>query len=142
THIATVVQFQGAIFSPSSAPFSTYQEMVDYAKKLDRPLKHANYFQLDKLLMQYIANKEGVKVDFVPVNGGNGTVQAILAGAVDPGYAGGSWKPYVDSGQAKAIFATSLERLKLAPNLPSMKDFGYEIGTTNYITVSAPKGVP
>jgi tripartite-type tricarboxylate transporter receptor subunit TctC len=142
THIATVVQFQGAIFAPASAPFDNYAEMIAYLKETGRPLKHANYFQLDRLLMDYIARKEGIQVDFVPVQGGNGAVQAILSESVDTAYSGGSWSPHTQSGEAKPIFATSYERLVFAPDLEAMKDLGYDIGTTNYITISAPAGTP
>jgi tripartite-type tricarboxylate transporter receptor subunit TctC len=142
THVATVVQFQGAIFAPASAPFDNYAEMIAHLKETGRPLKHATYFQLDRLLMDYIAQKEGVQIDFVPVNGGNGAVQAVLSASVDTAYSGGSWSPHTQSGEAKPIFATSYERLAFAPDLEAMKDLGYEIGTTNYITISAPAGTP
>lgn len=142
THIATVVQFQGAVFAPASAPFDNYEEMIAHLKETGRPLKHANYFQLDKLLMGFIAKKEGIEVDFVPVNGGNGAVQAVLSGSVDTAYSGGSWSPHTQSGEAKPIFATAYERLVFAPELQSMKDLGYDIGTTSYITISAPAGTP
>lgn len=140
-HIATVSQFQGAVFAPASAPYNTYEELVAFAKDKGT-LKHANYFQLDKLLMGYIAEKEGFKVEFVPVRGGNGAVQAVLSQSVDTAYSGGSWAPLASSGDVKPIFATSLDRLALAPDVPSMKDIGYEIGTTSYITISAPAGTP
>jgi tripartite-type tricarboxylate transporter receptor subunit TctC len=142
THVATVVQFQGAIFAPASAPFDNYAEMIAHFKETGRTLKHANYFQLDKLLMDYIARKEGIQVDFVPVQGGNGAVQAVLSESVDTAYSGGSWSPHTQSGEAKPIFATSYERLVFAPELESMKDLGYDIGTTSYITISVPAGTP
>ncbi len=141
-HIATITQFQGAVFAPADAPFDTLEEMVAHLKAEGRPLKHANYFQLDKLLLNYIAQKEGIDVVFVPVKGGNGAVQAVLSGSVDTAYSGGSWSPLVPAGQAKPIFATSHDRLKLAPDLVSMTDLGYAIGTTSFITVSAPAGTP
>ncbi|MDP2293873.1 MAG: tripartite tricarboxylate transporter substrate binding protein [Pseudolabrys sp.] len=141
-HVSTIGQFQGAILAPSNAPFSNFAEMVAYLKKEKRPLKHATYFQLDRLLMGYVAKQAGFEVVFVPVDGGNGTVRAILGKSVDTGYSGGSWSPYVSSGDAKVIFATSHDRLALAPDVPAMKDLGYDIGTTNYITVSAPTGTP
>jgi len=48
----------------------------------------------------------------------------------------------VKSGAAKLLFATSYNHLKMAPDLVSMKDLGYDFGTTNYLTVSAPAGTP
>jgi len=78
----------------------------------------------------------------MPVKGGNGAVKAALAGDVDLAYSGGSWAPHVASGAAKAIFATSYDRLKLAPDLVSMKDLGYAMGSTSFLTLSMAKGTP
>lgn len=142
THIATVAQFQGVFFSRSDKPFNTLPELIARAKETKQPIKYASYFQLDRLVMQYIGKKEGVQIIPVPVAGGAGSVQAVLSGDVDTGYSGGSWSPLVQAKTAKLLFATSYDRLKLAPQLPSMKDLGYAIGTTSYITISAPKGVP
>jgi tripartite-type tricarboxylate transporter receptor subunit TctC len=142
THVATIAQFQGAIFANANKPFSSLKELVAHAKAEKRAIKHASYFQLDKLLMGYIAKKEGVEVVPVPVKGGSGAVQAVLQGDVDTAYSGGSWAPQAESGAAKPLFATSYDRLALAPELVSMKDLGYDIGTTSYMTVSAPAGTP
>lgn len=141
-HVATIAQFQGAVFANADKPFDTLDELIAHVKSENRPIKHASFFQLDRLLMGYIAEKEGVEVAPVPVKGGSGAVQAVLQGDVDTAYSGGSWAPQVESGAAKALFATSYERLALAPDLPSMKDLGYDIGTTSYMMVSAPDGTP
>lgn len=141
-HVATVAQFQGAVFANANKPFSSLKELVEHVKAENRPIMHATFFQLDKLLMDYVASKEGVKVTHVPVQGGSGAVHAVLQGDVDTAYSGGSWSPQVESGAAKALFATSYERLVMAPDLVSMKDLGYTIGTTSYMVVSAPAGTP
>lgn len=141
-HIATIAQFQGAMFAKADKPYQTLPQLVALAKKENRPIKYASFFLVDKLVMNYIGKIEGVKMIPVPVKGGNGAVQAALSGDVDIAYSGGSWAPHVESGAAKALFATSYDRLLLAPNLVSMKDLGYPIGTTSYLTLSAPKGTP
>lgn len=142
THVATISQFQGAMFAKSDKNYNTLPQLIELAKKENRPIKYASFFLVDKLVMNYIGKIEGVQMIAVPVKGGNGAVQAALSGDVDLAYSGGSWAPHVESGAAKALFATSYDRLKLAPKLVSMKDLGYPIGTTSYLTLSAPKGTP
>lgn len=141
-HVATIAQFQGAVFATAEKPFNSLAELVAHVKEEGRPIRHGSFFQLDKLLLNYIAKKEGVELLPVPVQGGSGAVRAVLQGEVDTAYSGGSWAPQVESGAAKALFATSYDRLALAPDLVSMKDLGYDIGTTSYLLVSAPAGTP
>src|SRR3546814_6074044 len=88
----------------------------------NRPIKGAGQRAFDRLVVQYIAKERGVEVVPVPVAGGSGAVQAVLSGDVDLSFSGGSWAPIVRAGDAKALFAASYERLKLAPELVSMKE--------------------
>jgi tripartite-type tricarboxylate transporter receptor subunit TctC len=141
-HVASIGQFQGVMFTKADKPFNTLQELIAFARTENRPIKSASYFQLDKMVIRAIAAKENIKIIPVPVKGGNGAIQAVLGGEVDMAYSGGSWAPHVKSGAAKLLFATSFNHLKMAPNLVSMKDLGYSFGTTNYLTVSAPAGIP
>lgn len=141
-HVATISQFQGAMFTKADKPYNNLGELIALAKKENKPIKFASFFLVDKLLMSYIGKKEGVKMIPMPVKGGNGAVKAALAGDVDLAYSGGSWAPHVASGAAKAIFATSYDRLKLAPDLVSMKDLGYAMGSTSFLTLSMAKGTP
>lgn len=141
-HIATIAQFQGAMFAKADKPYQTLPQLIDLAKKENRPIKYASFFLVDKLVMNYIGKIEGVEMIPVPVKGGVGAVQTALSGDVDIAYSGGSWAPHVESGAAKVLFATSFDRLKLAPNLVSMKDLGYPLDSTSYLTLSAPKGTP
>lgn len=141
-HVATLGQFQGVMFTKANKPFNTLQELIELARKEGRSIKSASYFQLDKMAIRAISAKEGIKIIPMPVKGGNGSIRAVLSGEVDMAYSGGSWAPHVKSGAAKLLFATSYNRLKMAPDLVSMKDLGYTFGTTNYLTVSVPTGTP
>lgn len=142
THVAMIGEFQNAFFTSAKAPYSTLNELIEFAKKENRSIKAASQLALDRLVMQYIAKERGIQYTPVPVDGGSGSVQAVLSGAVDLSFSGGSWAPMVQAGDAKALFAASYERLKLAPNLPAMKDLGFPFGMTAHISVHAPAGTP
>jgi len=141
-HVAMIGEFQNAFFTGAKAPYSTLDELIAWVKKENRPIKAASQLALDRLVMQYIAKERGVKYIPVPVQGGSGSVQAVLSGAVDLAFSGGSWAPIVRAGDAKAVFAASYERLKLAPDLVAMKELGFPFGMTAHISVHAPAGTP
>lgn len=140
--VALMGEFQNAFFTSPDAPYDTLDELIEYAKAEDRPIKGASQLVLDRLVMQYIANERGIEYIPVPVQGGSGAVQAVLAGDVDLAFSGGSWAPIVAAGDAKALFAASYDRLKLAPDLASMKDLGFPFGMTAFIPLYAPAGTP
>lgn len=140
--VALMGEFQNAYFTGPNAPYDTLDELVEFAKKEGRAIKGASQLALDRLVMKYIANQRGVEYIPVPVQGGSGSVQAVLSGDVDVAFSGGSWAPIVEAGDAKALFAASYEPLKMAPDLATMKDLGFDFGTTAFIPLYAPAGTP
>jgi tripartite-type tricarboxylate transporter receptor subunit TctC len=142
THIAVIGQFQEAIFTKAGAPFKTLQDMIAFAKKEKRALKYASFYQLDRLVTGYIADREGIKMIPVPVKGGAGVMPAVLGGHVDFGWSGGSFAPHARAGTITMLGAMTYDRLGQFPDLPSMKDFGYPTGTQVFITVAAAAGTP
>jgi tripartite-type tricarboxylate transporter receptor subunit TctC len=142
THVAVIGQFQEAIFTKAGAPFSSLKEMIAVAKKENRPLKYASFYQLDRLITGYIADKEGIEIIPVPVKGGAGVMPAVLGGHVDFGWSGGSFAPHARAGTIEMLGAMTYERLGQFPKVPSMKDFGYPVGTQVFILVSTAKDTP
>ena len=141
-HVAILGEFQNAVFANKDMPFDTLDELVELVKKEDRPMSYASQLAIDRLLMRYIAKERGIELLPLPVSGGSGAVQAVLAGDVDASFSGGSWAPLVNAGDAKALFAASHGRLKVAPDLVSMGDMGFSFGVTSHISLHAPAGTP
>jgi tripartite-type tricarboxylate transporter receptor subunit TctC len=141
-HVAILGEFQNAIFANADKPWKTLDELIEAAEAEGRPMTYASQLAIDRMLMQYIAKQRGVEVVPVPVDGGSGAVQAVLAGDVDVAFSGGSWAPLVQAGDAHALFAGSFDRLKVAPDLPSMKDLGFPFGVTSHISIHVPAGTP
>ncbi len=141
-HIAMLGEFQNAMFSNKDKPYKTLDELIDTVKSENRPMSYASQLAIDRLLMQYIARERDFELLPVPVSGGSGAVQAVLAGDVDVSFSGGSWAPIVRAGDANALFAASYERLKVEPDLVSMKDLGFDYGVTSHISLHAPAGTP
>lgn len=141
-HVAIIGEFQNAFFTGAKQPYDSLDGLIKTVKAENRAIKGASQLAIDRLVMQYIAKERGVEFVPVPVSGGSGSVQAVMSGDVDVAFSGGSWAPIVKAGDAKALFAASYERLKLAPDLVSMKDLGFPFGVTAHISLHAPAGTP
>lgn len=140
--VAILGEFQNAVFAGNDKPFNTLDEAIETVKRENRPLSYASQLAIDRLLMRYIAQERGVELLPLPVSGGAGATQAVLAGDVDLSFSGGSWAPLVQAGEAKALFAASHGRLAVMPELESMADLGFPFGVTSHISLHAPKGTP
>ncbi|MDX2158181.1 MAG: tripartite tricarboxylate transporter substrate binding protein [Hyphomicrobiaceae bacterium] len=141
-HIALISLFQDGLFTHPSRPYKSMRDVINAAKAEKRSIKYASQYQLDRLIFAFVAKQEGVEIIPVPTQGGNGAVTATLANQVDFGFSGGTFGPHVESGALRMIGSMMAERLERFPDILSMHDNGWKIGSGNYLIVSTTKGTP
>ncbi len=141
-HIALISYFQDGLFTHPSRPYKSMRDIIDTAKAEKRSIKYASQYQLDKLIFAYVAKKEGVEIIPVPTQGGNGAVTMTLANQVDFGFSGGTFGPHHESGALRIIGSMMADRMERFPEILSMHDNGWMVGSGNYLIVSTTKGTP
>lgn len=141
-HIAMISLFQDGLFTHPSRPYKNMRDVINTAKAEKRSIKYASQYQLDRLIFAFVAKQEGVEIIPLPTQGGNGTVTATLANQVDFGFSGGTFGPHVESGALRMIGSMMAERMERFPDVLSMHDNGWMIGSGNYLIVSTTKGTP
>lgn len=85
--------------------------------------------------------KENIKFTGIPIQSGQEAVTTVLGGHVDMG-TGGEFFPFLESKEVKCLAAISEERLSNILNIPTMKELGYDIDITGWMSFGAPAGVP
>jgi len=96
----------------------------------------------DKQVLRYIAKKEGVEFNLVPTKGGSAIMTQVLGNHVDFGFSGGIHYQYVKAGKMIVLVGHGQERLIGTPDVPTLKELGYNIALENYNVVAGPKGMP
>jgi len=85
----------------------------------------------------------GIKVDFVPFEGGGEAMAALLGGHIDVLDGNPSEiSSQIQAGQLKGIGIFSSERLEDYTDVPTYKEKGYDIIVETWRGVVAPKGTP
>lgn len=138
--IAVAGKAQEAFVSSSEAPWKDWKGMIAEAKK--RNLTYASMIPLDKVFTRAIAKKEGVQFSAIPTKGGAEIITSILGKHSDFGFSGGIHHSYAKAGQVAVLAGLGAERLADFPDVPTLKELGYDIVLENYVVISAPKGVP
>lgn len=141
TYIAAVSKFQEAFVSLPDKGWTDWKGLIAYAKK-QGPLNVAVMSPYDKQVLRYIAKKEGVEFNLVPTKGGAAIMTQVLGNHVDFGFSGGIHYQYVRAGKMIVLVGHGQERLVGTPNVPTLKELGYNIALENYNVVVGPKGMP
>lgn len=97
----------------------------------------------DHIAAAIFQKNTGIKVDFVPFEGGGEAMAALLGGHIDvlngnPSEISGQ----LQAGQLKGIGVFSPERLVDYKDVPTYKEKGYDIIVETWRGIVAPKGVP
>jgi len=130
SYIAQVFNYVYGFCVKMDAPWKTFPEFVEAAKKQPEKLTYATS-GLGSTMHVAMAKLErkipGFKVIHVPIKESPKVVSSVLGGHVDSCFQTPEWKPYVDSGQLRLLAAPQKERWKDYPNIPTWLDLGYGV---------------
>ncbi|QNN58220.1 tripartite tricarboxylate transporter substrate binding protein [Diaphorobacter ruginosibacter] len=141
--IAKLSSSYGLVSARKDAPFSNYGEFVAAAKA--NPGKFTfgsngvgSVVHLTGVLLH---KQTGVDVVHVPYKGAVEAVNDMLGGRIDVMYDPVP-APYVKSGQLKGLATVSPIRNPLLPDLPTLREQGFNTNASSWFGLFAPKDVP
>ena len=138
TYIAGVTEYQMAFITTPDKPYKSFEELIEYSRK-GNSLNVADQSGLSRLMINYIAKKEGLSWTAIPTRGGGEMVPFLLGGKVDFAWSGGVHQKY---GDKMLVLASALStRLKASPEAPSIKEL-YGVSMPGNALIAGPKGLP
>ncbi len=141
THLASVSKGQCALVTNTEKPYRTLNDVIDAAKRGEQPI-FASQSPLTRVVVDYIAKVANVKFRVITVQGGGEMMQAILGGHADFGFSGGPHLDYVAAGKMRVLASAEEQRLDSSPEVPTLKELGYDVSSCSIFLVSAPPGLP
>ncbi len=82
-------------------------------------------------------------VSHIPFNGASPAITALVGGHVDAVVVGpGEMQVQVEAGNLKVLAVMSEERLKLFPDFPTFREFGYDVVMGTWRGLAVPLGIP
>jgi len=141
THLASVSKGQCALVTHSGTPYLELSDLVEAARRGERPV-FASQSPLTRIVADFIASVAGVKFRVITVQGGGEMMQTILGGHADFGFSGGPHIDHVAAGQMRVLASTEDARLASSPDVPTLRELGYDISSCSLFVVSAPPGLP
>ena len=140
-HFAAV---QSGVVVKSDSPYKTFSDLVEYARK--NPGK-ANYATSGvgspmHMAMEFVADKEKIQWTHVPYAGGAPGLAAVLGGHVTAMSDSTEWLPHVKEGSLRLLVTHGEKRMKSLPNVPTMRELGYDFINETVFMIAAPKGTP
>ena len=126
-------------------PWKTVKELLDDAKKRPGDITFASsgIYGASHVPMEMILQTAGAKMRHLPTAGGGPATTAVLGGHADLWCSTiGPATPHVKSGKFRALAVTSATRQPFFPDVPTLKELGYDVEYYLWIGLFAPKATP
>src|SRR5262245_18034000 len=134
-----------ALYVNDQQPYKTVNELVDDAKKNPDKFIYSSsgIYGALQLPTQLFIQASGVKMKHLPTNGGGPALTALLgnnAQVLASSVAAASTQ--AQAGKIRALATFSDKRLASMPDVPTMKEAGFDVEFYLWVGLFAPKGTP
>jgi tripartite-type tricarboxylate transporter receptor subunit TctC len=133
-----------ALIVNKDAPWKTFKEFIDYAKKNPGKIKYSSSGVGTGMhaAMEYIAKKDGIKWTHIPYKSPAQARTAMMGGHVEACSAGAEFAPFAREGQVRVLATHGEKRSPLFPNVPTLKELGYDFTKETFHAMFGPANLP
>lgn len=134
-----VVRFALAV--SAAAPYRNVKEFVEASQK--QPLFYGSSSAITSMGFNELARKSGGRFEVVNYKSGPEIVTALIGGQIAAlMQAPAEVLPHVESGRMKLLASVGPARWPSNPDMPTLREAGYDVAVESLIGIVAPKGLP
>jgi tripartite-type tricarboxylate transporter receptor subunit TctC len=143
--VARVQGEEEFLFLRPDSPWKTIDEVVGYARQNPGKLRVGGSAVggIDSFVSLLLEKAAGIKVTYIPFDGGGPATIAFLGGNLD--VLVGNVSDSLANLEAKRMMAAAVasdKRSPIYPDVPTLKEKGWDVVLTQWRSVLAPKGTP
>lgn len=133
----------GIVVGPDS-PLHSVADLLAYARSHKGLLTvgSTGYASTPHLVMADLFEREGLDYIHVPFKGAADQLFAVQAATIMVGVVGSGYAPLVDEGRLRLLATFNAERSERWPEVPTMRELGFDIVARSPYGIAAPRGVP
>ncbi|HMN83936.1 MAG TPA: tripartite tricarboxylate transporter substrate binding protein [Burkholderiaceae bacterium] len=127
----------------ADAPYRTLKDFVAAAKAAPGKVTYgsAGIGGATHVGMEEFALAAGVALNHIPYKGGAPALQDLLGGQIEALADSSSWAPHVKAGKLRLLATWGEKRTQEFPDVPTLKDSGYDVIVDAPNGVGAPRGL-
>jgi tripartite-type tricarboxylate transporter receptor subunit TctC len=144
TYVAGITRFELGLAVRSDAPWRTLAEFIAEAKRTPGKLGYATAgaATAQHTAMLQLCERAQIDCTHIPFKGSGDVFNALNGGHVQAISETSGWAPFVDAGKFRLLAVYSEHRLKRWPNVPTLREQGYDIVDAVPWGIVGPAGMP
>jgi tripartite-type tricarboxylate transporter receptor subunit TctC len=143
TWIINLTGYTFGVVVRADAPWKTWQDFIAYARANPGKVTYGTPGNGTSLhiTMEDVALREGIKWLQVPFKGNADATAALLGGHIMASADSTGWAELVDAGKLRMLVTWGAQRTKRWPQVPTLKELGYDIVSVSPYGIAGPKGM-
>ena len=128
-----------------ASPWKNINDVVEHSKRNPDKVTYSSsgFMGITHLLGEIFTNEAAIKWNHIPFAGSAPAITALLGGHVDiASTAIGPAQAHIKAGTLRPLAVLGDSRLKAYPDVPTLKELGYNVGSPVLYGISAPRGTP
>ncbi len=142
--LGCTMHWPAALYVSADAPYNNLKEFVDYCTENPGAISIANsgIGSIWHIASCVLADKTGIEINYVPYDGAQGAITALLGKEIEAAVVGSSeGYTYVESGDVKCLAVFGEEKSEVLPDVETAIEQGYDITVNCWVGLLAPKGL-
>ena len=143
--IAQVVMDPSGLFVRQKSRFKTLEDLLEYAKEHPCMVNcgGSSLWGAHHVHCKLLERTSGAKLNYIPFDGAAEARNNLLGGHIDVAAGGISeYKSLIDAGKVRALVAASEKHMADFPDVPTYKEFGYDLVVGANRGFAVPAGTP
>lgn len=131
------------IYTAADSSYESLDDLIAEAKKGNGTWGASSPASLERQALEQLKVAAGVEASIVTHDGGGDLLINVLNGTLQIGVGEvQEMQSQLEAGEIKLLATFSGERLDNYPNLPTVKELGYDVEVRKFRGLAAPKGLP
>ena len=146
TDFSYIIQLSGSVHGivvRADAPWRTFEELVAEARAHPGKLTYGTFGQasIQNLVMVDLQQRLGIEMTHVPYKGGSDLYNGLLGSQIDAIADSSGWIPLVQAGKFRLLVVWGSERMKLFPEVRTLREANIDLVVNSPYGVCGPKGL-
>lgn len=144
TPICRYALWHYALVVRTDSPWSTFQEFIKFAEENPGKISYglSGTGNPQHLVMERLRLLHEIEWKAIPFKSGTEAVAACMGGHVNAVAGVTEWVPQVLSGDMRLLAVFDAVRMKEFPEVPTLKELGYDIVAPSVLGIAGPTGIP
>lgn len=141
-----IIQLSGSVHGivvRADSPWRSFEEFVAAAREKPGKLNYGTFgpASVQNLVMVDIQQRLGLELTHVPYRGGSELYQGLLGSQIDAIADASGWISLVQSGQFRLLVVWGSDRMKLFPEVRTLREVGIDLVVNSPYGVGGPRGM-